>query len=155
MDHERRPAIGADHAARGSRADGAEPSDRVAVERAHGGVSGDGDSSDRLAVERADRRFAVRQSHRDGARSGHTDRDVVVTSAGAAVVVATAGVAVVVVSARFDVAVVVSARFDVAVVVSARFDVVVASTGVDVVVAPTARLSRGRHSTAPRAPHPR
>jgi hypothetical protein len=145
MDHERRPAIGADHAARGSRADGAEPSDRVAVERAHGGVSGDGDSSDRLAVERADRRFAVRQSHRDGARSGHTDRDVVVTSAGAAVVVATAGVAVVVVSARFDVAV----------VVSARFDVVVASTGVDVVVAPTARLSRGRHSTAPRAPHPR
>jgi hypothetical protein len=146
MDHERRPAIGADHAARGSRADGAEPSDRVAVERAHGGVSGDGDSSDRLAVERADRRFAVRQSHRDGARSGHTDRDVVVTSAGAAVVVATAGVAVVVVSARFDVAVV---------IVSARFDVVVASTGVDVVVAPTARLSRGRHSTAPRAPHPR
>jgi hypothetical protein len=145
MDHERRPAIGADHAARGSRADGAEPSDRVAVERAHGGVSGDGDSSDRLAVERADRRFAVRQSRRDGARSGHTDRDVVVTSAGAAVVVATAGVAVVVVSARFDVAV----------VVSARFDVVVASTGVDVVVAPTARLSRGRHSTAPRAPHPR
>jgi hypothetical protein len=144
MDHERRPAIGADHAARGSRADRAEPSDRVAVERAHGRVGGGGESPDGVAVERPHRRFAVRQSHRDRAGRGHSARDVVVASTGAAVV-ATAGVAVVVVSARFDV-IVASTGVDV---------IIVASTGVDLVVASAARLSRGSDSTAPRAPHPR
>jgi hypothetical protein len=143
MDHERRPAIAADRASRGRRADGADPSDRVAVERAHGRVSRDGDSSDRVAVERAHRRFAVRQSHRDGARSGHSNR-AVFASAGVDDIVATAAVDDVVPSTGVAV-----------IVVSARVDVIVASAGVAVIVVSAARLSRGRHSTAPRAPHPR
>jgi hypothetical protein len=135
MDHERRPAIRADRAARGSRADHTEPSARFAVERAHGGIGG-GESSARFAVERAHRRVTVRKSYGDRARSGHTVRHVV----------AAARVDVVAAAARSGhtarhVVAAAGARVDVVLAAAARVDVVSAAARVDVVVAPAARLS--------------